>query len=127
MYDEYGNDITVTDGRWIINLGTNGLLGMTADFAILLAPLSLLLLRYPPRPLVSSAVAPQLALAVAATLYAIDCLLNNMPTPIYLVAVGGVVGCEYSHREGMNTDAAASSNKYQTQVMSVVLRRLDER
>ncbi|MES2502405.1 MAG: hypothetical protein V4545_07350, partial [Pseudomonadota bacterium] len=39
VYNEYGKDISVTDGRWIIELGVNGFMGFIFFYAILLAPL----------------------------------------------------------------------------------------
>ena len=35
LFDEYGNDVSVTDGRWIITLGQFGLLGFLAEFGLL--------------------------------------------------------------------------------------------
>ena len=35
IYDEWGNDISVTDGRWIITLGQFGILGFLAEFGLL--------------------------------------------------------------------------------------------
>ena len=40
VYDEYGKDLTVTDGRWIIELGQRGFVGLLSLFALLLLPLS---------------------------------------------------------------------------------------
>ncbi|MGY3545272.1 hypothetical protein [Bradyrhizobium sp. USDA 4469] len=39
VYDEYGKDITLTDGRWIITFGTFGALGFLAEFGLLVAPI----------------------------------------------------------------------------------------
>ena len=35
IYDEWGNDISVTDGRWIITLGQLGIVGFLAEFGLL--------------------------------------------------------------------------------------------
>jgi hypothetical protein len=35
IYDEYGNDRSVTDGRWIITMGQFGLIGFLAEFGLL--------------------------------------------------------------------------------------------
>jgi hypothetical protein len=35
IFDEWGKDISVTDGGWIIILGQNGLLGFLAEFGLL--------------------------------------------------------------------------------------------
>ncbi len=39
VYDENGKDISVTDGKWIIELGINGFMGFIFFYAILLVPL----------------------------------------------------------------------------------------
>lgn len=41
VYDSYGKDITVTDGKWIIEIGLNGIVGFLFYYAILLTPLYL--------------------------------------------------------------------------------------
>lgn len=38
IYDDYGNDISLTDGRWIITLGQSGLFGFIAEFGLLILP-----------------------------------------------------------------------------------------
>lgn len=35
VYDEYGGDMSVTDGRWVITLGQFGLVGFLAEFGLL--------------------------------------------------------------------------------------------
>jgi hypothetical protein len=35
VYDEYGNDKSVTDGRWIVTMGQFGLFGFLAEFGLL--------------------------------------------------------------------------------------------
>ncbi len=35
VYDQYGSDISITDGEWIIVLGTFGLVGFLAEFGLL--------------------------------------------------------------------------------------------
>lgn len=39
VYNKYGRDISVTDGKWIIELGVNGFMGFIFFYAILLMPL----------------------------------------------------------------------------------------
>ncbi len=39
IYDIYGKDISVTDGRWIITLGQFGLIGFLAEFGLLALPI----------------------------------------------------------------------------------------
>jgi hypothetical protein len=35
VYDRYGNDVSITDGRWIITMGQFGLFGFLAEFGLL--------------------------------------------------------------------------------------------
>lgn len=39
VYDKWGNDITVTDGKWIIQIGYYGIVGFTFYYLILISPL----------------------------------------------------------------------------------------
>lgn len=90
VYDDEGNDITVTDGKWIIELGTNGSLGLISFMAILLVPVTLVLVRIPVRQYASARYGPVVVLAVLVVLYTIDCLPNSMMNPWYVVIVGGL-------------------------------------
>jgi hypothetical protein len=38
VYDEWGIDVSVTDGRWIVTLGQFGLVGFLAEFGLLAFP-----------------------------------------------------------------------------------------
>ena len=35
IFDEWGSDVSVTDGRWTITLGQFGLFGFVAEFGLL--------------------------------------------------------------------------------------------
>lgn len=89
VYNADGVSITTPDGMWVIAFGHYGLVGLTAMTCVLLLPLTLVLRRIPHRMLSQPVVAPMLALAVVATLFMLDCLLNAMISPLYLLAVGG--------------------------------------
>jgi hypothetical protein len=39
IYDEYGNDVSYTDGRWIITMGDFGFIGFLAEFGLLALPI----------------------------------------------------------------------------------------
>jgi hypothetical protein len=90
VYDEWGRDISTTDGLWIIELGAHGFVGLISVFLALLLPLSLTVYRCHVRRLVSSDGAALLALAVITSLFAIDCLPNGQFNPIFVLAGGGV-------------------------------------
>lgn len=90
IYDEYGNDAAVTDGMWIIYLGSYGLVGLIAVYACLLLPPGLAAwrarkVRAPPQVL-----APILSLCVIAILFAVDTIPNSMLNPIFTLLCGGL-------------------------------------
>jgi hypothetical protein len=107
VFDQYGRDLSVTDGRWIIDLGAYGFVGMVSYFAALLAPAVLLVRRFSPRRLMSAELAPPLALAVVVTLYAIDSIPNAMTNPIFLLAAGAVAGIAASPLRVLKTETDA--------------------
>lgn len=108
VFDEFGKDISVTDGMWIIQLGQYGIVGLVALYALLLMPLALLMIRFPVKTLLSPELAPALAFAISVTLFAIDCLPNAMPNPFYTMTAGGVVGYVVAYRESSPEAVAAT-------------------
>lgn len=83
---------TTTDGLWIIVLGQNGIVGLAALSAVCLLPPALLFTRCRPAALITPPVAPLTVLALLLVLYLLDCLMNAMVNPIYLLAAGGLGG-----------------------------------
>ncbi|RNC80773.1 MAG: hypothetical protein ED559_02910 [Phycisphaera sp.] len=92
VYDEDGNDLTVTDGYWIITLGQNGSIGLFMMFSTLLLPVFVFLLRFDARQLCTPELAAGTGLAAAICMYAMDCLPNAMLNPMYVMAAGGLAG-----------------------------------
>jgi hypothetical protein len=109
VYDDEGNDISVTDGLWIIVLGQYGFLGLTAFAAVILMPSLRLLLLYPARLWSTPAVGPAAVLAVLLVIYMIDNLLNAMINPIFMVAAGGLAGLEALRQEAEEPYVAATA------------------
>lgn len=94
IFNELGQDISITDGQWVITLGVNGIVGLTAFVATILLP-PLLLRQKIPRPLLfHPAVAPAFVMAVILVLWMIDNLPNAMRNPIYLLMAGGLAGLD---------------------------------
>ncbi|MBK8267407.1 MAG: O-antigen ligase domain-containing protein [Planctomycetes bacterium] len=91
VFNDEGVDITLTDGLWVIALGTSGLVGLVSFTAALLLPAIGFTRRYSAKAWLHPSIAPGGALAVLVTLYAIDCLFNAMLNPTYLLALGGLV------------------------------------
>ncbi len=79
-----------TDGLWIITLGSNGLFGLAGLLGTFLIPPLLLVLRLKTPLWAHPWCAPAAILAVVMILFMIDCLMNAMVNPFYLVAAGGL-------------------------------------
>lgn len=88
--DEFGRDITTTDGMWIIAMGRHGLVGLTAWLAVGLLPALLMLRRFPARDWLHPIAAPAAALAVVLILYTMDAMLNAFVNPVYMLCAGGL-------------------------------------
>jgi len=95
-------DVSITDGLWVIALGESGLVGLTAITTTLLLPVVLLWRRRPAWQWSHPSVAPAAALAVLLALYMIDNLFNAMVNPVFTLAAGGLVGV----KRGMRRPAA---------------------
>lgn len=85
-------DISITDSLWIIAFGINGVVGLISLTASLLLPVSIFLQRYSANVWSNRKVAPAAALAVLVSLYMLDCLLNAMVNPVYVLTCGGIAG-----------------------------------
>jgi hypothetical protein len=99
IYDEYGKDVSVTDGRWIIVIGQFGLFGFLAEFGLLVLPVfrAASALRFtapgPERVFLAT-----LALIVAVNV--IDLLPNASISPWTWLMVGALLGRAESLRKG---------------------------
>jgi len=85
-------DISVTDSLWIIAFGINGAVGLISLTASLLLPVFVFMQRHSANLWSNRKVAPAAVLAVLIALYMLDCLLNAMVNPIYVLACGGIAG-----------------------------------
>ena len=98
VYDEQGEDVTITDGLWIIGLGMNGIVGLAALTLMLLAPVWMLLMKLSARQWALPAAAAVASLSVLLTLYMIDNLFNGMVNPIFTLVAGGLAGLNGTYR-----------------------------
>ena len=90
VYDVHGKDMSITDGEWIIELGTTGAVGLAALFAFMLLPPAVLLRRLGVPGLTDPRAAGAAALAVAVVLYTIDMIPNAMVNPVFTLSVGAL-------------------------------------
>lgn len=88
--DEYGKDVSITDGLWIITVGNFGLVGLVAVIAVSVVPILLLATREPPGVWSRRSFAPTGALAVVLALQALDNLFNAMLSPAFPLIAGGL-------------------------------------
>jgi hypothetical protein len=102
VFDEYGKDTTVTDSLWIIAFGLNGVFGLASMTAAILVPVISFIVRYPARTWSNPNVAPAAALAVCIVLYMLDCLLNAMVNPIFMLAAGGLATVALQRRQSLS-------------------------
>jgi hypothetical protein len=103
VYDNKGNDITVTDGAWIILVSTSGWVGYVAQFGIITLPLLLMPFyrrRYDYGPETAA-----LAILLAANL--VDLMPNASLTPLTFLLAGALWGrLELGRAQGGTDDAA---------------------
>ncbi|MDM8524530.1 hypothetical protein QUF80_14265 [Desulfococcaceae bacterium HSG8] len=90
VFNEEGEDISVTDGFWIIILGTKGFVGLLSTTLVMMLPMILLVLKCPPSLWKRPEYAPVAVLPLIVLLFTVDCLLNFMMNPIYIIFAGGV-------------------------------------
>jgi hypothetical protein len=100
VIDESGQDVAVTDGLWIIVLGTHGFLGLTSFFGLQLAgPIRLLVQM---RALVPDPrfMAAAVGLSAVCFMAALDAVPNAMPIPITTVIAGAIASVSQSTKGG---------------------------
>ena len=90
--DEEGENVSLTDGMWIINLGKYGITGLVVWTLALLLPVASLLYRIPGRYWARPSYAPLAALSTLIAVYAIDCLLNAFVNPVFVLSLGALAG-----------------------------------
>jgi hypothetical protein len=92
VLNEYGKDISTTDGEWIIALGESGVIGLAAVTMIYILPPIRLWWRLKGPLWSDPSFAAICAFAVILTLYSIDNILNAMLNPVITAVIGGVSG-----------------------------------
>jgi len=92
VFNEHGEDISTTDGLWIITLGQNGIVGLSALTLTLLLPALYMMRSIPVRRWSEPLLAMPAAIAVILVLHMADNLLNDFPNPVFMLMAGGVIG-----------------------------------
>lgn len=84
------------DSLWVVTLGTKGLFGLTMLTLMMLAPFGVWMLKTSPRDWLSPEHGASAAMGMIILLWMVDCLLNGMVNPAYVMALGGLGGYRYS-------------------------------
>jgi hypothetical protein len=92
VFDQDGRDLSVTDGLWIITLGTKGIYGLILLTLVISLPVYMLLYRSTPGQWHTAEYGAISAMSVLLALYMIDNLLNGMVNPIFMLFNGGICG-----------------------------------
>lgn len=88
VISEDGEDLSVTDGYWVILIGTRGWIGYLAEYGLLLMPMIFLGLRWKQMALTSATA----GLAMALTANMIDMIPNGTLTPVTWLMAGALAG-----------------------------------
>jgi hypothetical protein len=91
VYDEEGKDISITDGFWVILLGTNGWAGLGSWLALVAMPFLPILARWRRARASRVCDGPTLWAMVAVVLHSVDSIANAMLNPVYYVLIGALV------------------------------------
>jgi hypothetical protein len=106
VFDDEGNDISTTDGRWIIVMGQGGFLRYLGEFGLMAAPVILLAFRR--RRLEPDIATTALALMMTANL--IDMIPNGTSTPLSWFMAGALFGrLEYGAARAPSAVASATA------------------
>lgn len=109
VFDEEGYDLTITDGLWVITLGTRGLIGLLSLALVLALPALLLVRAFPPRTWDRAGIAPVAAVAVIPLLFAFDSVFNAMVSPLYPLACGAVTSFLRAYEAARRREPAPGS------------------
>lgn len=90
VYDDRGNDICLTDGEWIIRLGSRGVIGFIASFGVILSPIFMAWRRAKKLPKDRRVYVD--ALAIICALFAVDLLPNSLFTKLPYFFGGALLG-----------------------------------
>lgn len=86
-------DISTTDSLWIQVFGSKGLVGLFSLYIAMLLPVVCFCFsRYPAKTWFNPKVAPAAVIAMVVMLYMLDCLVNSMENPVFMLSCGALSG-----------------------------------
>ncbi|MCC7408703.1 MAG: hypothetical protein IT442_11575 [Phycisphaeraceae bacterium] len=92
VFDEGGNDISVTDGWWVINLGVCGRVGAAAWATAMLLPVGMFVRKWGRASWSHPTAAAGAAMAMLLCMTMLDGLMNANLNPLIAVGAGGLMG-----------------------------------
>ena len=102
-----GADLSVTDGYWVIVIGTYGWLGYVAQFGLMTLPILMLAFRH--RPDLQPATT---GLVLIAAIGLIDLIPNSGRTPVFLMVCGALAGyCLTPHKRPLSRNGRTENPK----------------
>lgn len=118
VYDEKGEDISITDGLWIITFGQNGIYGLTMMVIAIQWPIFLFIILVKPDLWKTKTWGASAVMALFLSIFMIDNLLNAMINPIYMLFSGSLIGMLLNSSKGLavnrDTCLEADAEKNQT-------------
>lgn len=91
VYDDFGNDITVSDSWWSILVGTTGLFGLFCTYATFIAPLFPLSMHKSRKRIFLGPLGAAWAIGLGILLFVLDSLANAMPNTSFMVMTAALV------------------------------------
>ena len=91
VYDDNGNDITVSDSWWSILVGTTGLFGLFCTYATFIAPLFPLSMHKSRKRIFLGPLGAAWAIGLGILLFVLDSLANAMPNTSFMVMTAALV------------------------------------
>lgn len=90
VFDEFGNDITISDSWWGILVGTTGIFGLAATYGTFVAPMFLLIRQKVRDRIFEPVNGSAWAIGMALLLFVLDSLANAMPNATFMMAAGAL-------------------------------------
>jgi len=103
VYDESGEDISITDGLWIITFGQNGIYGVAMMLMAIQWPILLFVLRVKPELWKTTPWSASAVMAIFLGIFMIDNLLNAMINPVYILFSGSLISMLLLKADGNRT------------------------
>lgn len=91
IYNDEGEDITISDSLWAIIYGRNGVIGLLSLYGFLLLPIILNVIKIPVNKWLSEKYSSKTLLSFMCYMYVLDSLLNACVNPFFALCAGASV------------------------------------